>query len=440
MSRILHFGLGNFHRAHQAWYTEQANRLATGHDDDQWQITGVSLRSRAVRDLLVPQECDYTLMISNRDQSRCERITAIDDVLVAGQDDDQIVDTIADPDTRIISFTITEKGYHLRPGGAGLDMQDPDVAADLRGTSRTIYGFLARGLARRRAAGGRPITLLCCDNLTGNGAALEQALREFVGRHTPVMVTYLKTHVTCPNCMVDRITPATTDAIIAEARACAGWEDRAPVATEDFSDWVIEDRFADGRPAWDKVGARIVADVEPFELRKLRLLNGAHSYLAYAGTQAGYTHVHEAILDPDLAATARAIMDEATATLPESIRGDTEDYAASLIERFSNPGLHHKLRQIAMDGSQKLPIRLVGSWQDRRDLGLTSPAIEAGISAWLDFVAAETAAGRELQDPMAADLAAACNAASDDAQRGLALLALIDAPQDLADRITSAAA
>lgn len=423
MAHILHFGLGNFHRAHQAWYTDLANRRGGA----QWRITGVSLRSATVRDILQPQDCDYTLVISGQDGSRYDRITAIDRVLVAGEDTAKILASIADPDTQIITLTITEKGYHLHADTGYLDIAAPEIESDLAGAEATIYGLLTHGLQMRRDQKSGALTILSCDNLASNGDTLAMSLDKYVAQADPSLSDFITQNVRFPNCMVDRITPATTKATLKDVATNAGWADSAPVATEAFSEWIIEDNFATTRPDWDKTGAQFVSDVAPFELRKLRLLNGAHSYLAYAGTLGGHTYVNEAISDPVLRAGARAIMSEAAATLPEAIRSTTPAYIDSLLERFLNPHLQHKLRQIAMDGTLKLPIRLVAPWKDRAHLGLTSPAIEAAISAWMRFAVEETKAGRALQDPQAGAIKAACEA--DNAR--IALGALIGAPAQL---------
>ncbi|MFK7755249.1 MAG: mannitol dehydrogenase family protein [Sedimentitalea sp.] len=395
MPRIVHLGLGNFHRAHQAWYTELANRKGRA----AWRITGVSMRSRTVRDLLEPQGCAYTLAISDASGAQDLRISAIEQVLVAGEDSDKIIATTSDDDTKIVTLTVTEKGYGLRADGT-LDLTAPDIVADISGANRTIYGLLARGLNARQT----PITVLSCDNLTANGDTLKAALSAFCAA---AGIAFPAEKVRFPNAMVDRITPATTDDLRAQVFARTGWRDAAPVATERFSDWVIEDHFANARPDWD---AQFVPDVAPFELRKLRMLNGAHSYLAYAGILRGHDYVHEAMGDTVLRAGAQAVMAEAAETLPDVTKASAPGYGAALCARFDNPGLRHALRQIAMDGSQKLPIRMMATWRARRDAGLSSPALETGMRAWIDFVFGEAGAGRDLDDPLATRCAALAHA------------------------------
>ena len=387
MPRILHLGVGNFFRAHQAWYTQACPG---------WTITGVSFRSAAIRDALRAQDYAYTLVIKDSKETRCERITCLDDMLFAPEHPDAVIKAIASPDYEIITLTVTEKAYHLGPDGR-LDLNDPGIRNDLAGIPQTVIGFLAHGLAKRTA----PVTVLCCDNLPENGAKLEAAVRDFwtASGVAPQM------QISFPSCMVDRITPATTDAIRAEA------QDPMAVPTEAFTEWVIEDRFAAARPDWP--GAQWVDDVAPHEMRKLRLLNGAHSFLAYAGLLQGYTYVHDAIADTGLRATAEALMAEAAETLPPDVRAQATPYAHALIERFENPNLHHKLRQIAMDGSQKLPIRILASRDARRPT--PSPALDRAVAAWVAFVRAEVAAGRRPDDPKADALVNACRSADPEA-------------------------
>ncbi|WP_165390400.1 mannitol dehydrogenase family protein [Thalassococcus sp. S3] len=385
MGRILHLGVGNFFRAHQAWYTAQL---------PDWRITGVSLRSAAVRDGLAGQGCAYIVLIQDVGGSRVERITCLDRILVAPEDPQAVIAAVADDAVEVVTLTVTEKGYHLTPAGK-LDESDPAIRADLAGEGpATPVGYLAHGLARRSA----PLTVLSCDNLPENGRKLEQAVQRFArlaGLTLPGGLMF-------PCTMVDRITPATTDAV----RQKTG--DRMAVPTEDFTEWVIEDDFAGRRPDWP--GVQWVADVAPHEMRKLRMLNGAHSYLAYAGSLAGHSFVHEAVADPELRQMARALMAEAADTLPEDAR--KVGYAESLIRRFENPHLDHRLRQIAMDGSQKMPVRIAATLKDRT--GQKSPALEAAVSAWLHFVRRECEAGRTLDDPLADRLADACRSTDPD--------------------------
>ena len=439
MPRILHLGIGNFHRAHQAAYTQAANAVGP----EIWEIVGVSLRSPQVRDVLKSQNNVYTLAISGNDGTSYQEISCIRDVLFAPEDQISVISQIADPKTRIVSLTVTEKGYHLNPSSGRLDTSAEPLRDDLDGTCETIYGLLAKGLRQRLDVNAVPITILSCDNLNANGSKLQAALGTFIDATDPKLASYVEASVAFPNCMVDRITPATTDSLITEVERHKGHPDKAPVATEAYSEWVIEDDFPAGRPAWESTGAVFTKDVEPFELRKLRLLNGAHSGLAYAGVLAGHRYVHEAISDPDLRMLATGIMAEAAETLPPDIRETGGSYSRALIDRFANRHLNHELRQIAMDGSLKLPIRLVATWHERTARGLASPAIEQAISAWIGFAIAETVAGRALQDPASGEIADLVESAKVPLEASRFLLQMVGIAPDqtqetgLLDRVSS---
>ncbi|NOD61722.1 MULTISPECIES: mannitol dehydrogenase family protein [unclassified Ruegeria] len=373
MGTILHFGLGNFARAHLLDYTDQAGG---------WDVVGVSLRSSSVRDGLAGQGFEYDLCVQGQG---VRRIKALRDVLVAPEDRAEILNVMADAE--IISATVTEKGYHLDAAG-NLNLQDPAIAADLAGQGpATLIGFLAFGLAERR----KPVTVLSCDNRMENGKTLEMAVADFANA-AGLDVNW--DAVRFPNAMVDRITPATTDAV----RAISG--DPMAVPTEAFSEWVVEDNFVGPHPDWP--GVQLVDDVAPHEMRKLRMLNGAHSLLAYAGLERGLTYVHEAVRDPVLRPLVTELMKDAGATLPAALQVQVPDYAEALLRRFENLELAHRLDQIAMDGSQKLPYRFVPTL---RETG--SQAVIAGMRAWISFCMSEIAKGRTLNDPCALEIASA---------------------------------
>jgi fructuronate reductase len=287
--RIVHLGVGNFHRAHQAWYTQHANQAA-GTD---WRITGVSLRRPDMRDALKPQGYVYTLEIDDGSGPRYETVSVIDGILVAPEDAGGVAAAIGDAATALVTLTITEKGYGLRSSDWRLDLNRPDTAADLQGSGpTTAVGFVVAGLARRHAVGLADLTVLCCDNLPDNGKVLGRAVDDFARAKDPALADWIAANVAFPSCMVDRITPATTDELRQRVATATDKPDAWPVATEGFSQWVIEDRFSGPRPAWERAGAELVPDVRPYELRKLRMLNGAHSTLAYAGRLAGHEYVH----------------------------------------------------------------------------------------------------------------------------------------------------
>lgn len=394
---IVHFGIGAFHRAHQAWYTDAA--MAAG--DRDWAILGVSLRSPEVARQMNPQAGLYALAERDGTTTRTRVIGAVRGVLVAGEDPEAVIAAVAAPATRIITLTITEKGY-CRDSRGDLDFALADGGS--------VYRFLAEGLARRRQAGLAGLTLLSCDNLAANGELLEHLMGQYLARHHPDLAAWCRAHCTFPSTMVDRIVPATTDADRAALGAdLAGLVDEACVVTEPFSQWVIEDRFAGPRPRWEAVGAQIVADVAPYEMAKLRMLNGAHSLLAYCGLARGHGFVHEAVADPELRALALHLMrEEAAPTIAAAPGQNLGAYAEALLARFDNRALNHRLLQIAMDGSQKLPQRWLATLAQNAARGTTCPAILAGLGAWIGHLRGNNGT---VADPLAADLSLAAEAA-----------------------------
>ena len=405
---IVHFGIGAFHRAHQAVYTDDA--MAAG--DRDWMIRGVSLRSPTVREALQPQDGLYSVTERDRTGERVRVIGSVRDVLVASEDAETIVSALASPNVHLVTFTVTEKGYLRDPKSGSLLVAAADLVHDLQGigTPRTIYGFLERGLARRRAAGLPGMTLVSCDNLADNGRQLEALLNEYLQRRDPTLAEWARRECSCPCTMIDRIVPAPTAADLARTASLLGCEDRGAVVTETFTQWVIEDRFVGPRPKWEAGGAQFVRDVRPFETAKLRMLNGAHSALAYVGLGLGLQYVHEAMADPDLNALVRQLMPEAAATLAPGPDQDLAAYADTLQRRFDNPSLAHRLIQIAMDGTQKVPQRWLASIAKLREQGQPASALSFALAAWIAFVCTPD---RELDDPMAARLVAIRNRAKD---------------------------
>ena len=387
---IVHFGIGAFHRAHQAWYTD----LAMGQGDRDWMITGVSLRSADVATQMNPQDGLYTLSERSAGGIGVRLVGSVRRVLVASEQPEAVIAELAAPSTRIVSFTVTEKGY-CRAADGSLDFN--------LAHSQSLYYFVTQGLRRRRDAGLPGLTLLSCDNLADNGRQLEALMRVYIARHEPDLAAWFADNCACPATMIDRIVPATTDAERKAVAGISGLDDAAAVVTEPFSQWVIEDRFAGPRPRWDAVGAELVADVAPYETAKLRMLNGAHSALAYRGLMAGYGYVHEAIADPDLRAMAQRLMrEEAAPTIAAAPGQDLSAYAAALIERFANPALNHRLIQIAMDGSQKIPQRWLETLAANQRQGRACPAILSAINAWMNHVRGDNSvAWGPVDDPMA---------------------------------------
>jgi fructuronate reductase len=405
---IVHLGVGAFHRAHQAAYVDTC--LAAGETD--WGIVGVSLRSADTRDALTPQDGLYTLAVRSSGEEKLHVIGSIGSMLVAPEDPGAVLAALTDERTRIVTLTITEKAY-LRAAGGGLDTAHPDIVHDLANPQmpKTAYGFLAEALARRRAAGTPPFTVLCCDNLPANGATLHRLLTEFAtlrdarlgqsgdaglgAKGDARLAGHIADAVAFPSSMVDRIVPATTDADRARIAVELGVEDAWPVMTEPFCQWVVEDNFPSGRPAWEKFGVTMVDDVRPFEDMKLRLLNGSHSAIAYLGLLSGHPTDDRAFADPAIRAFVDALWAEAIPTLPKNAGLDTASYTAELAKRFSNTALAHRTAQIANDGSQKLPQRIVASAIERLHAGASPAHLMVVVAAW---IAACEARGRSLPE------------------------------------------
>ncbi|TJV43275.1 MAG: mannitol dehydrogenase family protein [Mesorhizobium sp.] len=410
---IVHLGVGAFHRAHQAAYVDDC--LTAGETD--WGIIGVSLRSPDTRDALAPQDGLYTLAVRSSGEEELRVIGSIGSMLVAPEDPGAVLAALSDPRTRIVTLTITEKAY-LRAAGGGLDAAHPDIVHDLANPQgpRTAHGFLTEALARRRAAGTPPFTVLCCDNLPANGATLHRLLVEFAelrdgspdANSSTRLAGHIADEVAFPSSMVDRIVPATTDADRARIAVELGAEDAWPVMTEPFRQWVIEDNFPAGRPSWEKFGVTMVGDVAPFEDMKLRLLNGAHSGIAYLGLLSGHATVDRAFADPAIRQFVDALWAEAIPTLPEDAGLDTSAYTAELTERFSNTALAHRTAQIANDGSQKLPQRIVASAVECMEAGTEFVHLTLVIAAWIAACAArgKTLPEGHFTDPLDASLTA----------------------------------
>jgi fructuronate reductase len=397
-SGIVHLGLGAFHRAHQAVYTDDA--MAAGSRD--WGITGVSLRSAQVREQLQPQGGVYTVTQSGAAGNEIRLIGAIRTVLVAPEDPLAVIAALAAPETQLVSLTVTEKGYHRQPDQS-LDFAAPPVAADLQGGAQTLYGLLARACALREQRALPGLTLLSCDNLADNGAQLERLLQQFLERCDPAAARWVRRECRCPASMVDRIVPATTAQDLSWLDAQLGAHDAAAVMTEPFRQWVIEDDFAGSRPRWEAGGAQFVTSVAPYETAKLRMLNGAHSALAYLGLAAGHEYVHEAIGEARLAALINVLMrEEAARSFRPAPGQDLEAYADSLLVRFANRARPHRLRQIAMDGSQKIPQRWLDTLRICQSEGRRCAALLQALGAWIAFVRGDRF---PVEDPAARELA-----------------------------------
>ncbi|MFS0795631.1 mannitol dehydrogenase family protein [Microbacterium sp. 1P10AE] len=389
--RIVHLGLGAFHRAHQAWYTAHA------HDAADWGIVAFTGRSRQLPELLDGQGGVYTLVERGRDDDAFEVVGSIVRA-VPGGEVGELLRMLAKPSTAILTLTITEAGYRLTPAG-GLDLNDPAVQQDVELVRRvtaqgapmpasppepwapaTAIGRIVLGLDARRRAGAGPIALVPCDNLPHNGEVLRGALRAFAALVSGELDTWLGAKVSCVSTSVDRITPRNSGPETDEVLRATGWIDAAPVVAEPFSDWVLSGAFPAGRPAWETAGARFVDDIEPWENRKLWLLNGAHIHLASAGRLRGHFTVAEAIADPVCRDEVERFWDEAVRHLPAV---EVADYRSALLNRFKNSRIEHRLTQIAEGGLTKLRVRIVPVARLERAAGRTADACARVLGTWI---------------------------------------------------------
>ncbi len=385
---IVHLGLGAFHRAHQAVYLQ---RHLNRHGASDWGLCSANLRSnRSLVDQLRAQDGRYTVAeYRDREQVTLREIGVVRQALYVGEGGDeleQLLQRMAAPHTRIVTLTVTEKGYCLNPATGQLRSEDPLIVHDIAHprTPRTAPGIVLEALRRRRAAGTPAFTVLCCDNMPDNGPRTRQAVSALAALQDPELAQWVKDDVAFPSCMVDRIVPAMDDEAFTRLEQQLDCHDRAAVVCESFSQWVIEDHFPLGRPDWDVEGVQMVADVHPFETMKLRMLNGSHSLLAYVGLLAGHGFVFDAINDADLARfIERYMAEEAAPTLDMPAGIDLARYAHDLKARFANDSLQHRLRQIAMDGSQKLPQRWLLGAQQLLDAGRDLSCTALGIAAWI---------------------------------------------------------
>ncbi len=381
MRQILHLGLGRFHRGHQAVYYQHTGG---------WNVIASTMRSAEERDKLRKVNLTYPVLELTHDSEKLSLINCITEVLSLKDDLTRLLEVFSSPKTEIVTLTITEKGYCLDQKGE-LDLSNPGIIHDLSHPENpeTAIGFLCLGLRNRK----EKLTIISCDNLRENGKKLEEALRKYMGASFPKKLSF-------PNSMVDRIVPALLPEKIKELEKKFGIFESELIATEKFSQWVIEDKFMGDRPDWDKAGVQFVKDVRPFEEMKLRLLNASHSYLAYAGLNRGYNFVHEAIRDEELLRDVSSLMDEEVIPLlhiPQDF--DIYSYTKELITRFRNDKLPHQLRQIAMDGSQKMPQRIFSSLEEN---GKEQTVLRKAVDEWLNFL--WNSKDSKIDDPKAVEL------------------------------------
>ncbi|SDZ40644.1 fructuronate reductase [Jannaschia faecimaris] len=433
---IVHLGLGAFFRGFGCVYVADA-MAASGGD---WGIVGVSLRKPDTRDALRARHWAYTSVTLGQDGEKWRDINVLNDVLVAPEAPEDVLAAMADPAVKIVTLTVTEKGYCHNPATGALNLDHPDIRHDLsHDLPISTSGFLVRALARRWAAGVPPFTVLSCDNLPDNGKLVRRVVLQLAKRIDPDLADWITEQGRFPSTMVDRITPATTPEDIARIDSLTGYHDAAPVLHEPFSQWAVEDDFVDGaRPDLAAAGVQMVVDVMPHEHMKLRMLNGTHSALAYTGYLAGHETIAEAMADPVFADYVRALWHEIAPTVRAPDGVDLAEYAQALFARYANPAIRHRTWQIAMDGSQKLPQRILGTLRDNLDAGRVVPGLCLAVAAWMRYVCGTDEAGQpiDLRDPLAGTLRALTENCTTPAEVVAALLSMDEIfPADLARRL-----
>jgi mannitol 2-dehydrogenase len=408
---IVHIGVGGFHRSHQAMYTD---RLLTQGDALDWGICGVDIlpADRPKKQAFTDQDGLYTLMIKNPDGSTEPRVIgSLVRYLFAPDAPDAVLDALTDPATRIVSLTITEGGYNFNQVTGEFDTENPAVAADLKPDAGpgTVFGFVVEALRRRRDAGVPPFTVMSCDNIPDNGDVARDMFAAFADLRDPALGAWVRAEIAFPNSMVDRITPVTTARDVQQLRQDYGIRDALPVVCEPFTQWVLQDRFPAGRPPWERSGVQLVADVTPYELMKLRLLNASHQALAYAGYLAGHRYVHDAAADPVFVEFLLGYMQqEARPTLTDVPGIDLDEYVATLLGRFANPAIRDPLARLAAASSDRIPKWLVPVIRQNLASGGQVTRSAAVVASWARYDEGVDESGQpiEIVDGLADELMA----------------------------------
>lgn len=399
---VVHIGVGGFHRAHQALYFDE---IAHRGISTEWGVVGVGLHSPAVGEVLVEQDNLYSVVVRDSEADDVRVVGVLTDYLFAPNDPAAVLQVLADPRTRLVTLTITGTAY---PSGGAVDPADPDVQVDVTTpeSPATAFGYLVEGLDRRRRAGLPGFTVLSCDNNTGNGAATRGAVLSTAALRDSDLADWIDEHVTFPSSMVDRITPETTDELRAELAAEHGLADQWPVATEPFSQWIVEDNFCAGRPPLDQVGVKFVSDVLPYELMKARLLNAGHCALAYVGSLAAFETADEAMADPAIQAFVAGYLREASSLLLAVPGIDLDDYCQTLLERFANPRISDRLTRLARRGSTKIPSYVLPSIQQALDQNRSRTHLVMTVATWFRYLRGvdHAGVGISVQDNRAEEL------------------------------------
>ncbi|PXW32244.1 UNVERIFIED_CONTAM: mannitol 2-dehydrogenase [Williamsia faeni] len=386
---IVHFGVGGFHRAHQAMYLDRL--FEQDPQSRTWAICGVGVlpSDARMRDALVAQDGLYTLTLKHRDGvAETSVIGSIAEYLYAPDDPEAVIAKLASPETKIVSLTITEGGYNFSATTGEFDLSNPAVAADLEPDSvpRTTFGLVTAALARRRDQGLPSFTVMSCDNIEANGHIARDTFTSFARHKDSALADWIAQNTCFPSSMVDRITPATTPEQIDEVAERTGIDDRWPVVAEPYTQWVLEDSFSDGRPQLESVGVQVVGDVGPYELMKLRLLNAGHQTLCYFGYLMDYRYVHDAVQDPLVRKLLREYMSsEARPTLQPVPGVDVDQYIDTLIERFSNPAIADTIARLCQDSSDRIPKWLLPVIRSRLAAGGKIDCAAAVVATWTRY-------------------------------------------------------
>ncbi|WP_354064179.1 mannitol dehydrogenase family protein [Devosia sp. 2618] len=411
---IVHLGIGAFHRAHMAVYVDDLLK-----DNPDWAIVGASLRRPDTKEALEPQDGLYTVAVRDASGTHPRIIGSILKVLDANTQREELLSLMASPAIRIVSLTVTEKGYCHDPATGELDQRHPDIVHDLANPTEphSAPGMIVEALARRKAAGIAPFAVMSCDNLPSNGATVKRIVTKFASLRDAALGEWVA-EVAFPGTMVDRIVPSTTDADRTTIADLTGVDDAWPIMTEPFTQWVIEDDFPQGRPPFEKAGAQLVKDVEPFERMKLRMLNGSHSTMAYLGYLSGYEYISDVMADENFVTLIHDLMTEEAMPTLDMPGVDLGAYRDQLLNRFRNPALQHRTWQIAMDGSQKLPQRLLGTIRNRLNADQPFDRLALGVAGWMRYVMGIDENGDEIdvRDPLAMRMLAIAADAGDDAE------------------------
>lgn len=390
LQHTVHMGVGGFHRAHQAVYLDDLLHFP---DVERWGECGVGvLRSDShMRDALKPQDCLYTVVERSAEAQQARVIGSLVDYVYAPSEREAAIEKIADPACRILSLTITEGGYFIDEATGEFNDRHPDIQHDLAHPDAPVssLGLIAVALDRRRRRQIAPLTVMSCDNLQGNGDVVKRVIEAFSGMLHPDLRRWVVRDVAFPNSMVDRITPATTAADIVFLSRSFGVADRWPVVTEPFRQWVIEDHFSAGRPPWERVGAELVTDVAPYEIMKMRLLNGSHLAMAYLGAIAGFTYVHEIMQDPLYLSFIQKFMEEVTPVVPELPGTSIPEYKATLVARFANPTINDQVTRICSEGSAKMPKWVLPSIIELVRRRAPTRLLSLVVASWINYLGRE---------------------------------------------------